>query len=144
MAFSHTLRVATACWPNRSVCESPCPKPGLAFEALPNRFFLLPPCGPLLLALASVALVGGLGGAPFCFAVLFPLFPPLRLVRCSRYRVVGEGLLWVTILAQADDSVFAQVEIGSSSVVLEKAAAADQSTFSPSGAKPPTPTNYLE
>ena len=53
------------------------------FKALPNGFLAPPPCGPFSWPW-RLCLGRGSGGAPFCFAVLFHLFPPLRLVRCSR------------------------------------------------------------
>ena len=43
-----------------------------------------PPAAPCP-GLASLWLGRGSGGAPFCFpSVFLPVFPPLRLVRCSR------------------------------------------------------------
>ena len=106
----------------------------LGFAPMCSYFSPLRPPSP---GLGACALVGGLGGAPFCFAVLFPLFPPLRLVRCSRYRVVGEGLLWETILAQADDSDIAQVIFGLWRSLWKRATGKLKLFLSPSGAKPP-------
>ena len=52
--------------------------------SLPNRLFLLPPCGPLVLASPPFGLVGAWAAPPFVFlSFSFPFFPPL-LVTCSR------------------------------------------------------------
>ena len=87
MAFSYTLPVAAAGQaPNRGgsqVALSTTRLANLDFAVLPNGS-LSPPLRPPSPGLGACALVGGLGGAPSCFAVLFPPFPPLRLVRCSR------------------------------------------------------------
>ena len=47
------------------------------FTASPKRFFLLPPCGPLVLASPPFGLVGALGAPPFVFLLFsFPFFLP--------------------------------------------------------------------
>ena len=47
------------------------------FAASPRRFFLLPPCGPLVLASPPFGLVGAWGAPPFVFLLFsFPFFLP--------------------------------------------------------------------
>ena len=46
---------------------------------------LLPPCGPLVLALAPVPWSGLWGAPPFCFLSFSLFFRPSLLVRCSRF-----------------------------------------------------------
>ena len=99
---------------------------------LPLRLYLtgvlLPPCGPLLLALAPVPW-SGVWGAPPLFCCSFPSFsspPPSSVFTLQGRR---QEPPWETILAQADDSDIAQMIFGLWRSLWKRATCKAQAVF---------------
>ena len=131
----HTPEVAGASCPNTDGCDRSCPEPtSHAFAALPNWFFLRPPCGALVLASPSFGFVGALGGAPFCFSFRFsfPFFSPL-LVRCSRLKSRARALCGKPYWLKLANSVRHKLKLD-----LSAQQKRHQQPTRPSGPSPPT------
>ena len=92
LLYLHAGWVATARRPcqehgrMRVVCQNTC---SFTLRLSPTSSYFSP-LRPLLLALAPVPW-SGVWGRPLLFCCFSPVFLPLRLVRCSRTRVVGKG-----------------------------------------------------